>query len=63
MKDNKIIKFFIYNIAFVVIGSKLAEYIIKAPERKIERFFMIYFFISLIFFLYYLKKEDKNARV
>lgn len=61
MPNKKIIIGYIVNILFVVILAKILPYFIKTNEYKIERALMIYFAISLIIFLWILKKENKNA--
>ncbi len=63
MTENRLVKLFIANILFVLLGSKILEYLIKTEEYKIEKAFIIYFAVSLIYFIYQVNKikEDKNA--
>jgi hypothetical protein len=55
---KKTVILFISNTVFVVVLSKLLPLFIQTRERNIERIIMMYFLISMIFFLIITSKKN-----
>jgi len=55
---KKTLILFIANIVFIIISAKILPLFINTNEKNIERALMIYFLISMIYFLIKVRKDN-----
>jgi len=61
MNEKKKLIIFISNIVAVALLSKILPFFIKTKEYKIERALLVYLLLSLVFFLFFYKKNTEKS--